>query len=139
MYSQALRTATRSAFRVSAVGAPAARPISTTAARMGSTDRSHATGASAVPGKVQEKAPKGVEDALPDSARRNYCPPTMASLYRKMEPVHPTGASGAVGSANKTHAKGDGAESVLPKKVQEIVPESVERAVPNALHNTGDK
>ncbi|KAK8029070.1 hypothetical protein PG991_006126 [Apiospora marii] len=120
MYSQALRTATRSAFRVSAVGAPAARPISTTAARMGSTDRSHATGASAVPGKVQEKAPKGVEDALPDS-------------------VHPTGASGAVGSANKTHAKGDGAESVLPKKVQEIVPESVERAVPNALHNTGDK
>ena len=50
--------------------------------------------------------------------------------------MHPTGNAG---SANKTHAKGDGAESILPKKVQEIVPESVERAVPNALHNTGDK
>ncbi|KAK7957063.1 uncharacterized protein PG986_006285 [Apiospora aurea] len=118
MYSQALRTASRSAFRVSAFSAPAARPITTTAVRMGSTDRSHATGESAVPGKIQKKAPKGVEDALPDS-------------------VHPTGAN--PGSANKTHAKGDGAESILPKKVQEIVPESVERAVPNALHNTGDK
>ncbi|KAK6852726.1 hypothetical protein PG990_010376 [Apiospora arundinis] len=117
MYSQALRTVSRSAFRVSAFATPAARPISTTAARMGSTDRSHATGESAVPHKVQEKAPKAVEDALPDS-------------------VHPTGNAG---SANKTHAKGDGAESVLPKKVQEIVPESIERAVPNALHNTGDK
>ena len=69
MYSQALRTASRSAFRVSAVRAPAARPLSTTAARTGSTDRSHATGESAVPRKVQEKAPKAVEDTLPDSVR----------------------------------------------------------------------
>jgi len=27
----------------------------------------------------------------------------------------------------------------VPKKIQEKLPESVERAVPNAIHNTGDK
>jgi len=46
------------------------RPLSTTTVRTSSMDRSHATGGaanSAVPGKIQEKAPKGVEKALPDS------------------------------------------------------------------------
>ncbi|KAI1764128.1 hypothetical protein GGR53DRAFT_466684 [Hypoxylon sp. FL1150] len=86
---------------------------------MAGTDRSHATGDSKVPGKVQEKAPKGLEESLPDS-------------------IHPTGKNPGE-STNKTHAKGDGEESILPKKVQEKVPESIERAVPNALHNTGDK
>ncbi|KAI1806738.1 hypothetical protein F4811DRAFT_550480 [Daldinia bambusicola] len=86
---------------------------------MSSTDKSHATGPSKVPGKVQEKAPKGLEETLPDS-------------------IHPTGKNPGE-STNKTHAKGDGEESILPKKVQEKVPESIERAVPNAIHNTGDK
>ncbi|OTA96467.1 hypothetical protein M434DRAFT_392898 [Hypoxylon sp. CO27-5] len=84
---------------------------------MSSTGKSHAIGESKVPGKVQEKAPKGLEEALPES-------------------IHPTGGKE---STQKTHAKGGGEESILPKKVQEKVPESIERAVPNALHNTGDK
>lgn len=82
MYSQALRTASRSAFRVSAFAAPAAGPISTTSARMGSTDTSHATGSSAVPGKIQEKAPKAVEDALPDSVRCQSSPQSWWHLIR---------------------------------------------------------
>ncbi|KAK0639878.1 hypothetical protein B0T16DRAFT_338527 [Cercophora newfieldiana] len=85
-------------------------------------DRSHATGGpgnSAVPGKIQEKAPKGVEEALPDS-------------------VHPTGKNPGQ-STGKTHALNNGEDSIVPKKIQEILPESVERAVPNAIHNTGDK
>ncbi|KLU85629.1 hypothetical protein MAPG_04651 [Magnaporthiopsis poae ATCC 64411] len=89
---------------------------------MSDTNRSHATGGadnSAVPHKVQEKAPKDVEQALPDS-------------------VHPTGKEPGQ-STNKTHALDDGNDSIVPKKIQEKLPESVERAVPNVIHNTGDK
>ncbi|KPM43743.1 hypothetical protein AK830_g2759 [Neonectria ditissima] len=41
-------------------------------------------------------------------------------------------------STNKSHAKGGGAASIVPQKIQEKLPESVERAVPNAIHDTGD-
>lgn len=55
-----------------------------------------------------------------------------------MSQVHPT--SGGPGqSTNKTHAKNDGEASIVPKKLQEKLPESVERAVPNAIHDTGDE
>ncbi|KAK4624761.1 hypothetical protein CLAFUW4_05731 [Fulvia fulva] len=82
-------------------------------------DKSHAIDDSAVPGKVQEAAPKGLEDSPPES-------------------VHPTGNKGDQ-STNKSHALGGGEESVVPQKIQEKLPESVERAVPNVIHNTGDK
>jgi hypothetical protein len=52
--------------------------------------------------------------------------------------VHPTSGN-ASQSTSKTHALNDGEDSIVPKKIQEILPESVERAVPNAIHNTGDK
>ncbi|KAJ4320716.1 hypothetical protein N0V94_003246 [Neodidymelliopsis sp. IMI 364377] len=81
--------------------------------------KSHAQGDSAVPGKIQEAAPSGLEEALPDS-------------------VHPTGGK-ADQSTSQTHAKDGGDASIVPKKIQEILPESVERAVPNAIHDTGDK
>jgi hypothetical protein len=41
-------------------------------------------------------------------------------------------------SSRTTHAKDEGDASVVPKKLQEKLPESVERAVPNAIHDTGD-
>ncbi|KAL6707535.1 hypothetical protein ACN47E_004105 [Coniothyrium glycines] len=41
-------------------------------------------------------------------------------------------------STNQTHAKNGGEASIVPLKVQEKLPESVERAVPNAIHDTGD-
>ncbi|KAK3081689.1 hypothetical protein LTS18_003871 [Coniosporium uncinatum] len=80
---------------------------------------SHASGDSKVPDKVQEKAPKGLEESLPDS-------------------VHPTGSDPGQ-STNKSHAKDGGAASIVPQKLQEKLPESIEKAVPNALHDTGSK
>ncbi|KAJ3538403.1 hypothetical protein NM208_g5922 [Fusarium decemcellulare] len=80
--------------------------------------KSHATGKSKVPESIQRAAPKGLEEALPDS-------------------IHPTGPNPGQ-STNKSHAKGGGEESVVPQKVQEKLPESVERAVPNAIHDTGN-
>ncbi|KAH6909773.1 hypothetical protein BKA70DRAFT_1385584 [Coprinopsis sp. MPI-PUGE-AT-0042] len=82
--------------------------------------KSHATGDSFVPGKVQEVAPKGLEESLPEG-------------------IHPTGSNPNNQSTNRTHALNDGEASIVPKKIQEILPESVERAVPNFIHDTGDK
>ena len=42
-------------------------------------------------------------------------------------------------STNQTHAKSGGDASIVPQKVQEKLPESVERAVPNTIHDTGDR
>jgi hypothetical protein len=54
--------------------------------------------------------------------------------------VHPTGDKNQ--STSQSHAKtnADGTtESIVPKKLQEVLPESVERAVPNAIHDTGNE
>lgn len=58
--------------------------------------KSHATGDSAVPGKVQEAAPSGLEEALPDKVRFVIEFPAVQSLtavsgppYRRQgRPVH---------------------------------------------------
>ncbi len=42
-------------------------------------------------------------------------------------------------STEVSHAKGGGEASIVPQKLQEKLPESVERAVPNAIHETGDE
>lgn len=54
--------------------------------------------------------------------------------------IHPTEPKPAQSwkSTNVSHAKDGGEASVLPQKVQEMLPEGVERAVPNAIHDTGD-
>ncbi len=70
---------------------------------------SHATGDSKVPESVQNVAPRGLEENLPNQ-------------------VHDTGSSGS-----KSHATGD---SLVPQAVQEAVPESVEKALPEAIHPT---
>lgn len=75
---------------------------------------SHATD-SQVPGKVQEKVPKGLEDQLPDA-------------------VHNTGSNKDTGKVS--HAVGD---SKVPQALQEALPEKVEKAVPNAIHDTGNQ
>ncbi|KAL9562105.1 hypothetical protein ACKAV7_013649 [Fusarium commune] len=96
-------------------------------------DKSQATGLSKVPKSVQDAVPKGVEESLPDSV----CPSQPCQRNETNNPqIHLTGSSPGQ-STNKTHAKNDGEESMLPKKVQEKVLESVERAVPNAIHDTG--
>ncbi|KAL4925845.1 uncharacterized protein BDV17DRAFT_294111 [Aspergillus undulatus] len=77
---------------------------------------SHATGGSKVPGKVQEKAPQGLEESLPNK-------------------LHDTGS----GTGRKTHALNEGEDSMVPKGIQKAVPEALERALPNKIHNTGDQ
>jgi hypothetical protein len=39
---------------------------------------------------------------------------------------------------NRTHTKDGGKAPIVPKKLQEKLPESVERAVANAIHSTDD-
>jgi hypothetical protein len=41
-------------------------------------------------------------------------------------------------SPDKTHAKDGGNASAVPQKLQEKLPEGIERAAPNAIHDTGD-
>ena len=41
--------------------------------------------------------------------------------------------------AARSHAKDGGQASIVPQKIQEELPESIERAVPNAIHDTGSK
>ncbi|RAH80337.1 hypothetical protein BO86DRAFT_390319 [Aspergillus japonicus CBS 114.51] len=77
---------------------------------------SHATGGSRVPDKVQQKAPQGLEESLPNK-------------------LHDTGS----GTGRQTHALNDGEDSIVPKSIQKAVPEKLERALPNKIHNTGDE
>ncbi|KAL3453678.1 hypothetical protein BJX65DRAFT_302569 [Aspergillus insuetus] len=76
---------------------------------------SHATGGSKVPEEIQNKAPQGLEESLPNK-------------------VHDTGS----GTGRQTHALNEGEDSIVPKGIQKAVPEPLERALPNKIHNTGD-
>lgn len=87
---------------------------------------SHATGQSAVPGKVQEAAPKGLEESLPESVSFDIYV-VVESHSNMPSQVHPTGSNPNSQSTSKTHALNDGDDSIVPKKIQEIVPESVEK------------
>lgn len=73
------------------------------------SDLHHTNTHKTVPAKVQEKAPKGLEDELPNS-------------------VHNTGSDKGV-----SHATG---ESKVPKVLQEAVPKSVEEKLPESIHPT---
>ncbi|KAJ4177041.1 hypothetical protein NW767_015251 [Fusarium falciforme] len=75
---------------------------------------SHITGHS----KIQDQAPQGLEERDPNS-------------------VQPTGPElGQI--TNRTHIKDGGKASIVPQKLHEKLPESVKRAVSNAIHDTGD-
>ncbi|KAL8727791.1 MAG: hypothetical protein Q9181_005577 [Wetmoreana brouardii] len=74
-----------------------------------STSRSHATGDSIVPQKLQEKLPKGVENAVPNA-------------------IHDTGSGS--GSSHATDS------SAVPKPAQDAVPKQVEESLPDKVHPT---
>ena len=61
-----------------------------------------------------------------------------ADAVTNTKQIHPTGAEPGQ-STNRTHAKDGGKASIVPQKLQEKLPESIERAVPNAIHDTGDE
>ncbi|KAI3570557.1 hypothetical protein IWW34DRAFT_903437 [Fusarium oxysporum f. sp. albedinis] len=62
---------------------------------------------------------------------------TVMSDLNTQTTVHRTGAEPGQ-FTHKAHAKDGGKASIVPQKLQEKLPESVERAVPNAIHNTDD-
>lgn len=98
---------------------------------------SHAVGDSKVPSTVQHKTPQGFEERLPESVCYPEVRIAICLTVAHIRQVHPTGTKSG-DSTMKTHAKDGGKASVVPQKLQEILPESVERAVPNVIHDTGD-
>ncbi|WAO92633.1 Hypothetical protein NCS54_01014800 [Fusarium falciforme] len=80
---------------------------------------------------VQNEHRQGVSDTTGHSKIQEKAP------ERYPDSVHPTDAEPGQ-STNRTHAKDGGKASIVPQKLQEKLPESVERAVPNAIHDTGD-
>ncbi|KAK4985435.1 hypothetical protein LTR66_001851 [Elasticomyces elasticus] len=80
---------------------------------------SHAVGDSKVPETIQDKAPKGLEESLPNA-------------------VHDTGSD----TGRKSHAVKDAAgntDSKVPEALQKAVPEKLEKVLPDSIHNTGGK
>lgn len=68
-------------------------PIFRNSIRMSSTNeygqgKSHAAGDSAVPGKVQEQAPSGLEEALPDSVCCTVIREQESELTMHLGPPH---------------------------------------------------
>jgi hypothetical protein len=97
---------------------------------------SHATGDSKVPEGIQNKAPKGLEESLPNKvclAMFHRCISQVVNNNNAPK-VHDTGS----GTGRQTHALNDGEDSIVPKGIQKAVPEPLERALPNKIHNTGD-
>ena len=96
---------------------------------------SHATGPSKVPESIARQVPKGLEKSLPNSVcQTSPIRHTHTILTRQ---IHPTGTDMGQ-SPDKSHAKDGGNASMVPQKLQEKLPEGIERAVPNVIHDTGD-
>lgn len=127
--SSAFTRALRSSSNLTRTTRPFSSTISSNAQGQGT---SHATGGSVVPGKVQEQAPKGLEESLPNSVNATLIWWLKDEDWVSKQ-VHDTGSQG-----RKIHAKNDGEDSIVPKKIQEIVPEGLGRALPDNIHNTGD-
>lgn len=99
---------------------------------------SHAVGDSKVPEKVQQKVPQSLEEDLPNKVKPPL-PLRSSSSSTKIKitidtQVHDTGK----GTGRQTHALDGGAASKVPLPIQKAVPEKLERALPDSIHNTGD-
>ena len=96
---------------------------------------SHATGDSKVPGSVQQKAPQGLEESLPNKVS-SYSILRGKVIHGRCwyAQVHDTGS----GTGRQTHAKDGGDASIVPKGIQKAVPEKLERVLPDSIHDTGD-
>ncbi|KAL8920339.1 MAG: hypothetical protein Q9208_006310 [Pyrenodesmia sp. 3 TL-2023] len=77
-----------------------------------STSRSHATGDSIVPQKLQEVLPAGVEKAVPNA-------------------IHDTGPSDK--TRETSHATD---KSAVPEPVQQVAPKGLEESLPDKVHPT---
>lgn len=94
---------------------------------------SHATGSSSVPQKVQEKVKIPPLHLSPSPELTLPGPFKPRTRTPRLRP-HDTNSNKDTGKVS--HATGD---SIVPQALQEALPEKVEKAVPNAIHDTGDK
>ncbi|KAH7136299.1 hypothetical protein EDB81DRAFT_886417 [Dactylonectria macrodidyma] len=105
---------------------------------------------------AKEESTRDLEERVPDTAAREGAGHNAADSaedsklpinakdessrghdWGSPDQVHPSGNEPNQ-STNQTHAKEGGKASIVPQKLQEKLPESIERAVPNAIHDTGD-
>ncbi|KAH6638331.1 hypothetical protein C7974DRAFT_411761 [Boeremia exigua] len=97
---------------------------------MSSQPGSHTTDAD-IPNKAQQEAPQGKKENM---AR---APGHISGVEGKS--TDNTAADTDDPEVAQSHAKNGGQASIVPQKIQEALPESAERAVPNAIHDTGNK
>ncbi|KAF9699922.1 hypothetical protein EKO04_002453 [Ascochyta lentis] len=98
---------------------------------MSSQKGSHTADAD-IPNKAQQEAPQGLKENMQDAR----APGHIAGVEGKS--TNDTAADTSP-ETTQSHAKDRGQASIVPQKIQEQLPEGVERAVPNAIHDTGDK
>ncbi|KAJ4352858.1 hypothetical protein N0V95_003905 [Ascochyta clinopodiicola] len=98
---------------------------------MSSQQGSHTADAD-IPNKAQQEAPQGLKENMKDAR----APGHIAGVEGKS--TNDTAADTNPETA-QSHAKNGGQASIVPQTIQEKLPESVERAVPNAIHDTGTK
>ncbi|KZM22173.1 uncharacterized protein EKO05_0002088 [Ascochyta rabiei] len=98
---------------------------------MSSQQGSHTADAD-IPNKAQQEAPQGLKENMKDAR----APGDLAGVEGKSTD---NTAADANPETARSHAKNGGQASIVPQKIQEKLPESIERAVPNTIHDTGSK
>ncbi|KAF3001451.1 hypothetical protein E8E13_008152 [Curvularia kusanoi] len=83
-----------------------------------------------IPNKAQQEAPQGLKENMADAR----APGHLAGVEGKSTSNTSADPSPEVA---RSHAKRGGQASLVPQRIQEELPESVERAVPNFIHDTG--
>jgi len=74
-----------------------------------------------------------LEDRLPTGTQRNVADPLGQSVGTDTTQDTMQGSGGESDSTKESHATG---ESIVPQKLQEKLPEGIERAVPDKIHDT---
>ncbi|KAF3046567.1 hypothetical protein E8E12_010941 [Didymella heteroderae] len=95
-----------------------------------SNQRGSHTADADIPNKAQQEAPQGKKENMGQVGAYR----TISGRRRKSTDNISADPSP---EAAQSHAKDGGQASIVPQKIQEELPENIERAVPNAIHDTG--
>ncbi|KAF1932092.1 uncharacterized protein M421DRAFT_1762 [Didymella exigua CBS 183.55] len=99
---------------------------------MSSQPGSHTADAD-IPNKAQQEAPQGKKENMAEVAR---APGHIAGVEGKSTDNIAAETNPEI---TRSHAEHGVQASIVPQKIQEALPESIERAVPNAIHDTRSK
>jgi len=99
---------------------------------------------------AQKLVPESVERALPNAIHNTGSKPASSSLSSTNKDLNESVEAHAEGvkqeasskasswGIGETHARDGGKDSIVPLPIQKIVPEAVERILPDFIHNTSD-